>query len=142
MSIIYAILYDKEYNYIGEYPKNSKIRNMIIEKLIFRLPETNHKRTYLLDKRKIHYKYTENYIYFCITEGENTERICWKFIDEVENEILKIKETNKIEIIDILKTKMACFNDPDYVIIDKYINDLFRSSLDILKPNIDKLLDR
>jgi vesicle-associated membrane protein 7 len=80
------------------------------------------------------------YLYFCIAKTTAQQRICWAFIDEIENHLLHTGGNVK-DLRSYIVTKLDYYNDPNndkIGALKKKVDDV----KDVMIDNIDKVLQR
>lgn len=126
----------------GEYGGNEKLREAIMDKILPKLPKNNHKRTLTQKDLEFHYKYSGSYVFFCVANGDTPKRVCWAFVDELENEFLRLNNPNNAtRVKSIIKDKMNFWNDPNNDKISNLRNKVDEVK-DVMIDNIEKVLDR
>jgi vesicle-associated membrane protein 7 len=140
MPIIFALIADTERE-IGSAPSNQPLRDIIVNKVLPKLPADDHKRTLTMKDMELHYKFEGNYVYFCVASAGFTKRTCWAYIEDIQEKFTKMNNANGSAVKKLLKDRMAFFNDPKN---DKIaaINQNLDNVKDVMIDNIDKILDR
>jgi vesicle-associated membrane protein 7 len=142
MPIVFSLIADSENNNLGAHPANNKVMtDTIITKILPKLPQDNHKRTLTQKDLEFHYKYSGNYVYFCVAEGGYSKRICWAFIDDLETKFLQMRSPSPSQIKKLIKERVQFFNDPNNDKIIKLQNKL-DDVKDVMIDNIEKILER
>lgn len=114
---------------VGEYVGSSsakKIGDVIVQKILPKLPASNHKKTltqkeYVVPKKictninsmEFHYKVSGQYVYFCVAKAGYPKRVCWAFVDDMETEFLKLKTPSASKVKTLIQDKMTFYNDPN-----------------------------
>ncbi len=79
-----------------------------MEKIIPKLPRSNHKRTLQQKDLEFHYKYSGNYVYFCVAKAGTAKRVCWAFVEDLETEFLKLRNPTPSKVKQVIKERMVC----------------------------------
>jgi vesicle-associated membrane protein 7 len=126
---------------VGQYPTSSGLKQLsdtIVLKIVPKLPTNNHKRTLTQGDHEFHYKVSGEYVYFCVAQKNATKRVCWAFIDELENYVMK---NGPKKLKNAIKDKLDHFNDPSNDKIN-LLHTKIDDVKDVMIENIDKILER
>ncbi|KAL9651619.1 hypothetical protein ABK040_001564 [Willaertia magna] len=135
MPIQYFLISDGEKS-LGEQPRNQKLREVLLTKVVPKLDRTNHKRVLTQDNSNVYLKVSGKYYFFCVATQDIKQRIPWNFIDEVEIETLK----NPIIASSQLKDKFKFYNDPNNDKIQKLQNEIDKA-LEVQTENMTKIFN-
>lgn len=126
---------------VGQYPTSGSTKalsDIIIQKIVPKLPSNNHKRTLTQGENEFHYKVSGNYVYFCVAHKSATKRVVWAFVDDMENYVMK---NGARSLKNSIKDKLAHFNDPSNDKINQ-LQTKIDDVKDVMIDNIDKILER
>lgn len=126
---------------VGQYPTSNSLRQLsdtIVQKIVPKLPSNNHKRTLTQGDNEFHYKVSGNYVYFCVAQKNATKRVCWAFIDDMENYVMR---NGPKKLKNSIKERLEYFNDPSNDKINQLQNKI-DDVKDVMIDNIDKILER
>ncbi|KAL0478726.1 vesicle-associated membrane protein VAMP7 [Acrasis kona] len=143
MPILYANIVEAAGTVKGQYPAKEKDTNfseVILNKIVPRVEATNHKRTLTQKQYEYHYKYSGAFIYFCVAENAS-KRVCWAFIDDVEELFLKTPGISPSKVTKVLEERIKFYNNPanDKVAALQNKVDEVR---EVMIDNLDQILDR
>jgi hypothetical protein len=140
MPILFGLISDAEKD-LGSSPTNQPLKDIIVNKILPKLPADNHKRTLTMKDMELHYKYEGNFVYFCVATEGFKKRTCWAFIDDIQDKFTKMNKPSTSAVKKLIKDRMTFFNDAKNDKISE-INEKFDNIKDVMIDNIDKILER
>jgi vesicle-associated membrane protein 7 len=125
----------------GEYSlldseKTEKLRSTILEKIMPKLSNTDHRRTLTQKDLEFHMKRSGNITVFSVSNVDTSKRLVWGMIDEAEAAVQQGTFKSKT-----LRELVLKFNDPKndkIAVLNEKIDDVKQQMID----NIDKVIER
>jgi vesicle-associated membrane protein 7 len=117
----------------AEFPFGKEnLRDIIIEKILSKIPPNNHRKTLTQKDIEFHYKREGTLTIFCVASTDTKKRLCWNFIDEVS------RNYNPQRVKEILKSAVNKWNDDSISTLNEKIDEV----KEIMVNNIEKIIDR
>jgi AAA15 family ATPase/GTPase len=141
--ILYALISgEKQGEILADYPKNAKALSDLVKGTLEKIPtNVEHKHTYEQENYNFNYKCNGHFVYYCLTAQDFPLRVTFAFLDDLEANHLRTRTNKNTNLNNLIKDKMAHFNNLDNDQISK-LKKKVDDTKSVMLENIDKIVDR
>ncbi|KAL0486859.1 vesicle-associated membrane protein [Acrasis kona] len=133
----YALVATTNGDFVADYPTNmSKMKSMILQKILPKLPKESHFRVITMEGKKLLYKCNGIHFYFVVADDIVPIRVGTKFLELIDRQHIVVNDVQTL-----LKDQLAACNDPNNDQISS-LQTKMNSLREGMLVNIDKVIDR